>query len=129
MLVNVLEKADLTTALEGAGTFTIFGPHNDAFKKIPNVQSKALLSNVEKLKKVLLRHVVNGTKLTDSMFTDTAVEHATMNLDKIKIWKKNENKMIEWNKVTAEEDGETDIDATNGIIHIISSVLTDMSDL
>ena len=127
MLVNVLEQASLATSLEADGTFTVFAPNNDAFKKNANVK---LLGNVEQLKKVLLRHVI-PKKLTDSMFTDTAVEHTTMNRDKIKIWKVNENKMIGWNKVTAEvhQDGENGIEATNGNIYVISSVLMDMSDI
>ena len=131
ILVSVLKTAKLTAALEGAGPFTVFAPNNDAFKQIDSVTIGKLLRDVPKLQKILKRHVVNGTKLTNSMFKENPLKPLTLNGDKLNISKKNGDKIVQWNNVQAavHQGGKNEMDADNGIIHVITSVLTDNSDL
>merc|ERR1712241_1528313 len=57
-LLAAVKAADLVDTLSGEGSFTVFAPTNDAFKKVPEEALTGLLTNKEELKAVLLRHVV-----------------------------------------------------------------------
>merc|ERR1712244_167396 len=57
-LLAAVKAADLVDTLSGEGSFTVFAPTNDAFKKVPEEALTGLLANKEALKAVLLRHVV-----------------------------------------------------------------------
>merc|ERR1711884_601462 len=57
-LLAAVKAADLVDTLSGEGSFTVFAPTNDAFKKVPEEALTGLLANKEELKAVLLRHVV-----------------------------------------------------------------------
>merc|ERR1711992_354996 len=57
-LLAAVKAADLVETLSGVGSFTVFAPTNEAFKKVPEEALAGLLANKEKLKAVLLRHVV-----------------------------------------------------------------------
>lgn len=106
--------ADLAETLGGEGPFTVFAPTNAAFAKIPEADLAALLKDKEKLKKVLLAHVVVGK--------------AVMAADVVKL----DGKMVKGQKLVV-EDGKvtiggatvtkTDIKASNGVIHVIDTVL------
>ncbi|XP_019641983.1 PREDICTED: transforming growth factor-beta-induced protein ig-h3-like [Branchiostoma belcheri] len=60
VLNTAVEKADLASALDGEGPFTLFAPTNDAFSKLPNGTLPSLLKNVTALTEVLTYHVVSG---------------------------------------------------------------------
>lgn len=113
--VNALEVADLKNTLKGAGPYTVFAPTDEAFAKLPAGELDALLKNKEKLKKVLLSHVVSGT----TSLKDTANLKSTKSLEGSEI------------KIQVTEGGvkigeasvvQTDISASNGIIHAIDRV-------
>ena len=59
-LLAAVKAADLVDTLSGEGSFTVFAPTNEAFKKVPEEALTGLLANKEELKAVLLRHVVPG---------------------------------------------------------------------
>lgn len=117
ILVSALQKAELVGALQGDGPFTVFAPTNNAFEKLLNslnISAEDLLNHPQ-LKDVLLYHVVSGkvmsTDLVDGMMP------ATLSGEKITVDLKNGVK-INNSMVTA-----ADVAATNGVIHIIDSVL------
>merc|ERR1719486_1882208 len=57
-LLAAVKAADLVETLNGEGSFTVFAPTNEAFKKVPEEALAGLLANKEELTAVLLRHVV-----------------------------------------------------------------------
>jgi uncharacterized surface protein with fasciclin (FAS1) repeats len=59
-LVTALTEADLVSALEAEGPYTVFAPTDDAFNKLPEDVLSSLLEDKEALKNVLLYHVVSG---------------------------------------------------------------------
>lgn len=113
-LVTAVKEAGLVDTLKGEGPFTVFAPTNKAFEKLGDEKLKAVLADKELLKKVLLAHVVVGKAV---MAKDA------MGLD---------GKEVNGFTVKAGGDGvmigdakviKTDIKATNGVIHVIDTVL------
>ena len=118
-LKSALEKVELIPALGQKGPFTVFAPNNAAFMKVQD----EIPNTAANLKKLLLRHVVQGEKITHDQFTEIEQEFPTMNAgDKVKIWKRGGKKMVGFKKVVASDD-HADIEVANGAIHIISNVL------
>ena len=113
-LVVALKTADLVNTLKGKGPYTVFAPTDEAFAKIPKADLDALLANKEKLSAVLTYHVVPGKVMAKDV---KAGDVATVNGKTIKITTSN-GVVVNMSKVTA-----TDIDASNGVIHVIDSVL------
>ena len=113
-LVVALKTADLVNTLKGKGPFTVFAPTDEAFAKIPKADLDALLANKEKLSAVLTYHVVPGKVMAKDV---KAGDVATVNGKTIKITTAN-GVVVNMSKVTA-----TDIDASNGVIHVIDTVL------
>lgn len=114
-LASALTAAGLIETLKSAGPFTVFAPTNAAFSKIPAADLNALLQDKVALTKVLTYHVVAGkvmaadaVKLTEAK----TVEGSTIAIDATA------GVTINNAKVTA-----TDILATNGVIHVIDTVL------
>ena len=113
-LVVALKTADLVNTLKGKGPYTVFAPTDEAFAKIPKADLDALLANKEKLSAVLTYHVVPSKVMAKDV---KAGDVATVNGKTIKIMTAN-GVVVNTSKVTA-----TDIDASNGVIHVIDSVL------
>jgi uncharacterized surface protein with fasciclin (FAS1) repeats len=113
-LVVALKTADLVKTLKGKGPYTVFAPTDEAFAKIPKADLDALLANKEKLSAVLTYHVVPGKVMAKDV---KAGDVATVNGKTIKITTAN-GVVVNMSKVTA-----TDIDASNGVIHVIDTVL------
>jgi uncharacterized surface protein with fasciclin (FAS1) repeats len=117
-LAAALQAAGLVDTLKGPGPFTVFAPTDDAFKKLPAGTVETLLKpeNKAKLTAILTYHVVAGKVMAaDAMKLTTAktVEGASL-----KISVAGGTVMIDNAKVT-----KADIDCTNGVIHVIDSVL------
>lgn len=117
-LTAALTAADLVTTLEGAGPFTVFAPTDAAFAKLPAGALDDLLKpeNKEKLVAILTYHVVPGKVLASDVVKLNSAK--TVNGKSAKIVVKNGKVMIDNATVSA-----TDIKASNGVIHIIDSVL------
>lgn len=113
-LVVALKAADLVNTLKGKGPYTVFAPTDEAFAKIPKADLDALLANKEKLSAVLTYHVVPSKVMAKDVKSGDV---ATVNGKTIKITTSN-GVVVNMSKVTA-----TDIDASNGVIHVIDSVL------
>jgi uncharacterized surface protein with fasciclin (FAS1) repeats len=115
-LATALREAGLVETLQGRGPFTVFAPTDEAFAKIPAEKLKALISDKEALKGILTYHVVSG-KVTaaDVVKLDSA---KTVQGKSIDIEVRNGNVTVNGAKVT-----KADIACSNGIIHVIDTVL------
>lgn len=114
-LVAALQAADLVTTLKGAGPFTVFAPTDDAFKKLPAGTVDALLKDKAKLAGILTYHVVPGKLLSkDVRSTDNTTVQGTT----VKVVSANGGVNVNDAKVT-----KADIEAANGVIHAIDTVL------
>ncbi|MBH0169983.1 fasciclin domain-containing protein [Fictibacillus sp. 18YEL24] len=116
ILAAALEKAGLVETLKGAGPYTVFAPTDQAFEKLLkelNVTAEELL-NREDLKNILLYHVVPGkvmsTDLQNGMKVKTlAGKEVIISLNPVKV-----------NNATVVKP---DVEASNGVIHVIDAVL------
>lgn len=120
-LAAALTAADLVTTLKGNGPFTVFAPTDEAFAKLPAGTLESLLKpeNKEKLKDILLLHVVPGTvyaadvvKLKDAK-TAGGKTVSISTADGVKV-----GTATGMSKVV-----KTDIKAKNGVIHVIDAVI------
>ena len=113
-LVEALEAADLTQTLSGEGPFTVFAPVNSAFEKLPQGQLNALLEDGDALRQILTYHVVPGQFATSDISADMTefdtVQGSALPITQIGVGQA---------AVTA-----VNIEASNGVIYLIDSVLT-----
>merc|ERR1739844_283307 len=75
-LLAAVKAADLVDTLSGEGPFTVFAPTNEAFAKVPEDALAGLLADKDALTKVLLRHVVPGTKFAKGLQLPTYLQTA-----------------------------------------------------
>ena len=117
-LVTAIKAADLVDTLKGSGPFTVFAPTNDAFAKLPHGTLDDLLEpeNKEKLASILTYHVVSGKVTAAEVVKLRSAK--TVNGKDVHIRVKHGDVMINSSKVI-----KTDIDCSNGIIHVIDTVL------
>lgn len=117
-LVAAVEAAGLVDALKGEGPFTVFAPTDEAFAALPAGTIDTLLADPSgDLTQILLYHVVPGkvmsTDLTDGMIAGTLKEGSSVTINTVD------------GKVTV--DGANvvaaDIETSNGVIHVIDSVI------
>mgnify|MGYP000429163727 CR=1 FL=1 len=113
-LATALQAAGLVDTLKGKGPFTVFAPTDEAFAKIPKADLDALLKDKAKLTAVLTYHVVPGKVMA-----------ADVKAGKVKTVQGSEltvatagGVMVDNAKVV-----KTDITASNGVIHVIDSVV------
>jgi uncharacterized surface protein with fasciclin (FAS1) repeats len=116
-LVAAVTAAGLVETLKGDGPFTVFAPTNEAFAKLPKGTVESLLKpeNKDKLVAILTYHVVSGKVMAADV---AAGEVATVNGDMATIAVTDGSVTIDKANVTA-----TDIVGTNGVIHVIDSVI------
>ncbi len=116
-LVAAVTAAGLAETLSGTGPFTVFAPTDDAFAKIPSETLTDLLKpeNKEKLAGILTYHVVSGKVLAADAAKLTTAK--TVNGQEIKIDATSGVKINDATVTTA------DVEASNGVIHIIDTVL------
>lgn len=122
-LVTALQAADLVSTLNGDGPFTVFAPVNSAFAALDQAQLNRLLEdgNEALLRKVLTYHVVPGRILAADLVdgqTVTTVEGSTLTID-----------LDGSPSVNGVEIIDTDIEASNGVVHLIGGVLTQNLDV
>lgn len=117
-LVTAIIEADLVTALKGEGPFTVFAPTDAAFAALPEGVLESLLANKEQLANVLLYHVVAGKVMAEDVLTMDGAMVGTLLGEKIEINIENAMVYINDSQVTV-----TDIEASNGVIHVIDTVL------
>ena len=123
-LLAALEAAGLAETFAGEGSFTVFAPTDDAFAALPEGTVEALLADPEgALTDILTYHVVEGKVMaSDVVALDAAT---TLNGKEISIMVDGDSVILNGNvKVTA-----TDIEASNGVIHVIDAVLLPPADM
>lgn len=114
-LVTAVKAAGLVDTLKGDGPFTVFAPTDEAFAKLPEGTVESLLQDKEKLAAILTYHVVAGEKKASdvvgakSLSTVQGGELAIDTTDGVKIG--------------AANVVQTDIKTSNGVIHVIDTVL------
>ena len=114
-LATALQAAGLVDTLKGEGPFTVFAPTDEAFAKIPKADLDALLKDKAKLTKVLTYHVVPGKVMA-------------ADVTKLKEAKTVEGQMVRIDtssgvKVNGANVIKADVEASNGVIHVIDSVI------
>ena len=115
-LVDALTAADLVDTLRGTGPFTVFAPDDDAFAKIDATTLNNLIANVPDLTKVLTFHVVSGKFLAADVI---GLTHLTsLEGSDLTITVAGSTVQIENATITL-----TDIECSNGVIHVIDSVM------
>jgi len=116
-LVTAVKAAGLVDALKGPGPLTVFAPTDAAFAKLPAGTVEDLLKpeNKEKLKGILLYHVVSGKVMSTDL--KGTVKPATLQGATLTIVAGNGVKVNDANVAKA------DIEASNGVIHVIDAVV------
>lgn len=114
-LVAAVEAAGLVDTLKGEGPFTVFAPTDEAFAALPEGTVEALLNDIPTLTAILTYHVVPGAvmsgDLSDGMMAETVNgQSVTISLG--------EGVMVDGANVVA-----ADIEASNGVIHVIDAVI------
>lgn len=119
-LVQALKAADLVGALQGEGPFTVFAPTNDAFAKLPDGQLESLLKeeNKAKLQAILKYHVVPA-KAPASKVAGMS-EAKTLQGKMVSVNADDGVTLMGQNSATVTS---TDVMASNGVIHVIDTVL------
>jgi transforming growth factor-beta-induced protein len=126
-LVAAVQAAGLAETLSGEGPFTVFAPTDEAFAALPEgtLDSLLLPENKQQLTDILLYHVVPGKVMAsdvtglDGKMADTALEGKQIGIK------------VDMGNVYLNENTQviiTDIEASNGVIHVIDSVLMPPSD-
>lgn len=117
-LVAAVKAADLGETLKGEGPFTVFAPTDEAFAKLPEGTLESLLKpeNKAQLQAILTYHVVPGNVMaSDVVGLDSA---KTVNGQSLSIAVEGDSVMVDSAKVVT-----TDISCSNGVIHVIDSVV------
>ncbi len=117
-LAAALTAANLVGTLKGAGPFTVFAPTDEAFAKLPAGTVESLLKDIPKLAAILTYHVVAGKVMAAEVMTMDGQSAKTVNGAALKISTKDGVKLNGASTVV-----KTDIACTNGVIHVIDSVL------
>ena len=117
-LAAAVTAAGLVSTLKGTGPFTVFAPTDDAFAKLPAGTVEALLADLPKLTAILTYHVVAGKVMAADVMTMGGKSAATVNGAVVEISTNDGVHLNGLSKVVT-----TDIECTNGVIHIIDSVL------
>lgn len=117
-LAAALKAADLIDAVSGKGPFTVFAPSDEAFAKLPKGTVETLLKpeNKDKLKAILTYHVVPGKVMAKDVVKVAGAK--SLNGQRIDVKVDGAKVMVDGANVVA-----TDVACTNGVIHIIDSVI------
>lgn len=124
-LVSLVKAADLAETLSAEGPYTVFAPTNDAFAALPAEKVEYLQSEDgrEDLTSILKAHVVEGRLMADEI-TEAGLDVRSLSDQRIDI-------TSEWDG-TITVDGATvvkgDIEADNGVIHVIDTVIVPQSE-
>jgi uncharacterized surface protein with fasciclin (FAS1) repeats len=115
-LVTALQAADLVSALQGEGPFTVFAPTDEAFANLPAGALDSLLADTEALSKVLLYHVLPGKVMAAQVADGVTAE--TLEGSPVTF-----SVMDGAAKINDATIVTTDIEAANGVIHVIDAVI------
>ena len=119
-LVAAVQEAGLVESLSGEGPFTVFAPTDAAFEALPEGALDELLADPEALKAVLTYHVVPGAVMSSDL--SDGMTATTVSGDDVTITIDGDAVMVEGATVT-----QADIEASNGVIHVIDTVIVPAS--
>lgn len=114
-LVTAVQAAGLVDTLKSPGPFTVFAPNDDAFAKLPPGTIQTLVQNIPQLARILTYHVVPGKLMKadlEKLTSVTSVEGSPIRIDC------SDNFEVKNATVLA-----PDIEADNGVIHVIDTVI------
>jgi uncharacterized surface protein with fasciclin (FAS1) repeats len=115
-LVKAIQEAGMTAALKGQGPFTVFAPTDEAFAKLPPGTLDTLMQDKQKLSALLSAHVVSGRLLAADV---TKMQSAkTVNGQEVTFTMKDGASMVNNAKII-----KADVLASNGVIHVIDTVI------
>jgi len=125
-LVTAIQVAGLVETLKEPGPYTVFAPTDEAFSKLPPGTVESLLKDLPKLRAVLTYHVVAGQGLhsEDAMRlarSSSVVKIPTVQGQPLKV--RSEGLILKRLKVNEATVIQPDVKSSNGVIHIIDSVL------
>ena len=114
-LANALRAADLVGTYKGEGPFTLFAPTDEAFAKMPAGALNTLLKNKEKLASIINFHVIEGAVFTNDLEArdSRSIQGGTLT------FAANESGFT----VNGARISKKEIEASNGVIHAIDSVM------
>lgn len=115
-LVTALEAANLVDTLNSTGPFTVFAPTDDAFATLPEGTLDSLLADIPTLRNILLYHLVPGRVLAADVVKLSAADTVLGQAVRISV----EGNTV---KINDAQVIITDIQASNGVIHVIDAVL------
>jgi uncharacterized surface protein with fasciclin (FAS1) repeats len=114
-LVQAVQAAGLVETLSGEGPFTVFAPTDEAFAQIPQETLQAVLADKEKLTAILTYHVVPGRLMAADVVRSTQLQ--TVQGQSITVSTEGGVRVDDANVI------QTDIEADNGVIHVIDKVI------
>ena len=117
-LVAAVKAAGLVETLQGKGPFTVFAPTDAAFAKLPKGTIDALLRDKEKLAAILTYHVVPGKVMAADVVAMGGGSPATVNGAPVRITIRDGKVYVDNAQVVS-----ADIQASNGVIHVIDTVI------
>ena len=117
-LVAALQAAGLVETLQGKGPFTVFAPTDEAFAKLPAGTVEALLADKQKLTAILTYHVVPGKVMAADIAKVMSTKPATANGAAVSIVVREGKVFVNDAQVTT-----ADVGASNGVIHVVDTVL------
>lgn len=117
-LVAAVKAAGLAETLQGEGPFTVFAPTDAAFAKLPAGTVNGLLANKSALTSILTYHVLSGKTVASDITRNNGAMPATVNGQALDITVRGGKVYVNGAQVTT-----ADIQASNGVIHVIDAVL------
>ncbi len=122
-LVAAVKAAGLVETLQGAGPFTVFAPTDAAFAKLPAGTVEALLADKEKLAAILTYHVIPGKVMAADIVNAGGAKPATVNGATVNVTVREGQVYVNDAKVAT-----ADVQASNGVIHVIDAVIMPPAD-
>jgi uncharacterized surface protein with fasciclin (FAS1) repeats len=115
-LTSLLEQAGLADTLKGDGPFTVFAPTDKAFAKVPQKTLDELAANPDKLRAVLLYHVAKRKLTAAKVVNRRSIK--TLNGQRVRVRVRGKKVYVNRSRVM-----QTDVEASNGVIHVVNRVL------
>lgn len=129
-LVSALQAADLAQTLKDEGEYTVFAPTNEAFNKVPKANLDNLMKpeNKEQLQTLLKYHVLQGKMISSDVVAKIKeaggkLDVTTLNGEVLTLSEKDGKVMIKDAKGNTATVTSADMDASNGVVHVIDKVL------
>ncbi len=129
-LVSALQAADLAQTLKSEGEYTVFAPTNEAFNKVPKATMDNLMKpeNKEQLQGLLKYHVLQGKMASADVLAkikeaNNKLEVTTLNGEVLTLSEKGGKVMIKDAKGNTATVTSADMDASNGVVHVVDKVL------